>query len=238
MARFLAPCGCAHCDSPRMHIHARKKAFGTSCASMQAGLFHSSPSQSSKVSPPHRMPTTAARQLKQFPCPASRAATLSWPPSPPLALRLPALRVRHSRARDARPVPGSARDNARSPSAIYHDIACPNGIRNSPNSPFALTHTGRRTLNLTFLGTRGCARTTPSSAPGVGFFAFLVKQLNRRLRPRKYAPALTPLGPQSLLLEASPCPESLSVCRLATSPAPGPYPHACQLMHHAHLSPW
>ena len=83
-----------------------------------AASSSSSPSPSSKVSPLGRMPLTAAPQLKQFPCPASRAATLSWPPSPPLAPRLPALHVRHSHARDARPVPGSARDSDRSPSAI------------------------------------------------------------------------------------------------------------------------
>jgi hypothetical protein len=46
------------------------------------------------------------------------------------------------------------------------------------------------------------------------------------------------IQPLSLLLSAYVCPESLSACRLATSPTPDPPPHACQLMHYAYLSPW
>ena len=81
---------------------------------------------------------------------APEALSPMWPPSPPLALRLPALHVRHSRARDARLVPGSARDSARSPSAIDHDMACHFGTSNSPHSSLALTHTGAQAADPDF----------------------------------------------------------------------------------------
>ena len=102
--------------SPAYAYPCEKEAFLAPCAQQAGGPPSSSRSYSSKVRPPRLMPPTATRHSKQPSCPASRAATLSRPPFPPLAPRLPASHVRHSRARDVRQIPGSARDNARSPS--------------------------------------------------------------------------------------------------------------------------
>ncbi len=72
----------------------------------------------------------------------------------------------------------------------------------------------------------------------IGSFATLSTRLGAVDFPRVCGPPPPLIHPLSLLLSAYVCPESLSACRLATSPAPDPYPHACQLMHHAYLSPW
>ena len=64
----------------------------------------------------------------------------------------------------------------------------------------------------------------------IGSFASLSNRLGAVDFPRVCGPPPPLIQPLSLLLSAYVCPESLSACRLASSPTPNPYPHIPQLV--------
>ena len=83
-------------------------------------------------------------------------ATLSLLPCQALARPLPAAPWMHSHARGGQQLPWTPRDNAGSPSAIYHDITCQFVTSNSPNSRLSCEHKKTPTEDHPSSGGRSC----------------------------------------------------------------------------------